>query len=104
MWLKLKKYSCTLFAGSNSEFGTTYSYSCYYNSIIEQLVPCKRCSNKSLNGEDSKTCSKCWNLNLNRAKYSKELVLSAGGFAKKSIQNNNGNTKSKIEKNISSSG
>ena len=80
---QIEKRSYTLFAGGNSKFGATCAWSCCYDDIADRLVPCKRCNDKSLKGEDNKTCSKCWNWNISRAKYSKELVSSVGGFVTK---------------------
>ena len=33
-----------------------------------------------MKGKDNKTCRKSWNWNISRAKYSKKLVSSVGGF------------------------
>ena len=80
---QIEKRACTLFAAGNSKFGAAFAWSCCYDDIAERLVSCKTCNNKSLKGEASNTCSKCWNCDINRAKYSKELVSSVGGFVKK---------------------
>ena len=80
---QIEKRAHTLFAAGNSKFGATFAWSCCYDDIAKRLVSCKTCNNKSLKGEDSNTCSKCWNWDIKRAKYSKELVLSVGGFVKK---------------------
>ena len=55
---QIEKCSYILFAGSNSNFGATYTWSCWYDDIADRLVPYKRCNRKSLKGEDNKTCSK----------------------------------------------
>ena len=80
---QLEKRSYTLFAGGNSKFGATYSWSCNYEDIVDKLVTCKRCYNKLLKGDNKNACNKCWHWNISRAEYSKELVSSVGGYVTK---------------------
>ena len=80
---QIEKRAHTLFSGGNSKFGAYFGYSCCYDDISSRLVPCKTCNNKSLKGVNNDKCNKCWNFDITKAKYSKQLVTSTGGFVKK---------------------
>ena len=58
---QLEKRACTLFAGENSDWGNTYSWSCTYKDIQCRRISfpsCVRELEKLINNEK---CSKCWN-------------------------------------------
>ena len=80
---QIEKRSFALFSGGNSKYGAYFGHSCCFYDIANRFIPCKGCNNKSLKGQDNDKCHKCWNLNINRARYSKELVASLGGLYKK---------------------
>ena len=54
-----------------------------YKDIKSCVVSFNGCSRKLVKGKNNITYTKCWNWNISRAKYSKELITSISSYTKK---------------------